>query len=321
MQKISKLIFFLSALTALTSVSLAKEIDRIVAIVNNDIIMQSELNQALKKHKTQKQSLPKAANYRASVLEQLINDRLREQIVKNIGVEVTPGMIDDAVAQIASQNNLSIEQLEQALPSQGLNMQSLRSKIKKEIEATIFQQQVLKGKNAISEAELKKETNKQPKSVILGNSPKYYHVAHILIAVNDPEDVAEVKNKLAKAQNLLNKINSGFDFAAAAEENSNSPTAEDGGDLGWRLLDDYPKLIADVIEKMQSGAVKGPIKDNNGFHLIKLVETEGGIIRKNFSPEERKQQARNVLLQKKAEKHIEKILRRYRDEAYIELRL
>jgi len=321
MKQIIKLKVIFCLIMLMPAAGTAKQIDRIVAVVNNDIIMQSELKKALKTYKNKKMTLPKAASYRASVLEQLINNRLRRQIIKNIGIEVTPDMIEDSVSQIAAQNNMSIAELKSALPSQGLNMKKLRAKIKKDLEAAIFQQKVLKGRNAVSRQELKKAIRKQPKSVILGESPKYYHAAHILLAIADINDTQEISEKKIKAKKLLKKIKAGFDFAAAAKENSDSPIAESGGDLGWRLLKDYPKLIANAIKNMRQGAVKGPIKDDSGLHIIKLIETAGGVIRKEFSRAERKQQAMNILLQKKAERHIHKLLRRYRDEAYIERRL
>lgn len=310
MKYMIKHLLLVSLLSTLPSIALCQQIDRIIAIVNNDVIMHSEL----KKIKARK-------NNKVSALEQLINLRLREQIIKDLGIEITPDMVNDAVGQIASNNNISIAELEKSLPSQGLNMRSLRVKIKKEIQASFLQQKILKGKNSISDKELQAKIRQQPTSVILGERPKYYHVAHILIALNDPDDGNEAVLKRAKAKAVIKQLRSGKNFEAVAEKESNSPTASEGGDLGWRLLKDFPKLIENALAKMRAGSINGPIKDVSGFHIVKLLETEGGIVRKTFSQDQRKQKAMSILMQEKAEKYIDKILRKYRDEAYIERRL
>ncbi len=310
MKRMIKLILLGCLFAILSNIAIGQQIDRVIAIINDDIIMHSELKK-----------IKSSNNNKVAALEQLIDLRLREQIIKDLGLEITPDMISDAIGQIASNNNISVSELKKSLPSQGLNMRSLKVKIRKEIQASFLQQKILKGKNAVSDQELKAKISEQPKSVVLGKTPKYYHVAHILIAVNNPDDAEEIAAKQTKAKSVISELKSGKSFETTAAAHSNSPTASEGGDLGWRLRKDFPKLIESNLAKMSTGSIKGPIKNDSGFHIIKVLETDGGTIRKNFTQEERKQKAMSILMQEKAEKYIKKILRKYRDEAYIERRL
>jgi peptidyl-prolyl cis-trans isomerase SurA len=297
-----------------------REIDRIIAVVNNEAVMLSELRAAMAMVRTTKTTLPRGKNYTDQVLEYVILQRIKQQIFKRAGVDTSDKILDKAIKQIADNNKLTVAQLAKVLPEQGMTMASLRAKVKTQIQQSFFEQQLLQTKKKpVSEREIKNKIKALPKSVLLGERPKFYHVYHILLEMGPFKREDEVAGQ---ARNLVKRLKrKPSSFIEVAKAVSEAPTAQYGGDLGWRMAQDYPEIIAKHLGRARKGQIIGPIKDSNGFHIFSPLEIEGGKVYHHFSNKELRAQAKDELMQEKVEAFTLKFLKRLRRQARVEKRI
>jgi len=293
-----------------SQVTLAAQLDKVVAIVNDNIIMLSELKSAEKKYRSNIKSLPYGKNYRLKVLNQLILNILkREFLIKN-KASISGDILDSAIQQIAQQNNMSVEQLYQQLPKEGITVMQFRKKIENDIEQIRLQQLLIPKSAVLNKTLVKQHVAKLPKSVVLSDSPKYYNIGHILIEKNQ-----YLANKVTKI------VKSNPDFASIAKKYSVTLTAATGGNLGWRLPEQFPDLIAKIIDGGTAGRVYGPIKIDGVWHIVKILATNGGLIRKEFSPEELNSIASKKVMQDKVNRYLNILLNKIKQSAYIDIKI
>lgn len=247
-------------------------IDRIAAVVDEDVILRSELDRAVANISAQyagrENQLPPRDVLEKQVLERLVLVKLQVARAQGTGVRVTDQEIDQAIAGIATQNKVSVEQLREQLARDGGSYNEFRVSIRDELLTQRLRQRFAQGRISVSEGEIDAALAAQQ------NSGAQFHLAHILIAMPEgatPEQIATAQKKIDGVKGLLEKGE--LDFAAAAVRYSDSPNALEGGDLGWRSLDEIPNAFAEVIRGMSAGQVSTPIRGPSGFQLLKLVET------------------------------------------------
>jgi peptidyl-prolyl cis-trans isomerase SurA len=245
-------------------------LDRIVAVVDEDVILQSELDRAManveRQYAGRADQLPPRDILERQVLERLNHQRLEVARAENSGNTVSDAEHDRAIEGIAGQNNMNVDQLKAQLAQDGMTMADLRASVRDEIASQRLRQSFAQGQVTVSEAEVEA-------SLATQSSAAQYHMAHILVGVPD----GATADQIATAQKKIQDIKAALDrheieFAAAAVRYSDSPNALDGGDLGWRSLDEIPSSFAQVITGMQPGQVVGPIRGPSGFQLLQLVE-------------------------------------------------
>lgn len=250
----------------------AQPLDRIAAVVNEDVILQSELDRAvaniLAQYATRQDQLPPPDVLRRQVLERLILVRLQAARAAESGIRVSDEEVDAAVANVAKQNNLGIDQLRAQLARDGTSFNEFRGSIRDELTVQRLRQSFAQSRISVSDAEVDAAMAQQ------ATGGTQYRLAHILVALPEgatPEQIALAQSKIDGVKTLLaeNKM----DFSAAAVRYSDSPNALEGGDLGWRSLDEIPTAFASTIGSMQAGQVIGPTRGPSGFQLLKLVET------------------------------------------------
>ncbi|MGV8931890.1 MAG: peptidylprolyl isomerase [Luteimonas sp.] len=248
----------------------AQPLDRIAAVVDEDVILQSELDRALNnvigQYANRKDQLPPREILQRQVLERLILVRLQTARANETGVRVSDEDIDGAIANIATQNKLTPDQLRQQLTRDGMSYDDFRNSLRDELLTQRLRQRFAQTRISVSEAEVDAALSSQ--------SGEQYHLAHILIALPDgatPEQTAIGQQKVDGVKALLEKGE--IEFAAAAVRYSDSPNALEGGDLGWRSLDEIPSAFANTIRTMQKGQLIGPIRGPSGFQLLQLVDT------------------------------------------------
>jgi len=270
----------------------AEPIDKIAAVVGEDVILQSELDRAVRnilaQYSSRQDQLPPRDVLEKQVLERLILVRLQVSRADQVGIRVSDEEVDQAVNGVASQNGISVDQLRQQLTSEGIGFNDFRSTLRDEMVTQRLRQSYAQGRINVSEAEVTSAMAAQ------ANSGAQFHLAHILVALPDgatAEQIAVGQQKIDGVKALLDKGE--MDFAAAAVRYSDSPNALEGGDLGWRSQDEIPTAFAEQIRNLQPGQVVGPIRGPSGFQLVKLVETRDAA---QGGGQVTQYQARNILI-------------------------
>ncbi len=259
---------------ALIAPALAQEvqsIDGIAAVVDEDVILKSELTRAMNNIQAQyagrENQLPPRDVLERQVLERLVLQKLQVARARDTGVRVSDQEVDQAIANIAQQNRASVDQLRQQLAHEGTSFTDFRNSIRDELLIQRLRQRFAQTRVTVSEAEVDAALAAQ------ANSGAQYHLAHILVAVPEgatPEQIATAQKKVEGVKTLIDKGE--MDFAAAAVRYSDSPNALEGGDLGWRSTDEIPAAFATLMKNMSPGQVTAPIRGPSGFQLLKLVE-------------------------------------------------
>ena len=266
----------LAALLAAASSPLAAQttpIDRIAAVVNEDVILQSELDRSITNITAQyagtSTQLPPANVLARQVMERLVLTRLQVSRAREVGIVVTDQEVEQAVAGIAQQNGFTIEQLTAQLAAEAMSMDDFRRSIHDEIAIQRLKQSFGQSRVHVSEAEVSAAL-----AQATGAGGMQYRLAHILVAVPEGATAEQIATGQQKIDGIKALIDRGeMDFATAAVRYSDSPNALEGGDLGWRPESEIPPAFAQSIKTLAPGHVLGPIRGVSGFQLIRLVET------------------------------------------------
>ncbi|MBT2143459.1 MULTISPECIES: peptidylprolyl isomerase [unclassified Rhodanobacter] len=245
-------------------------LDRIVAVVNDDVILQSELNDAVlsvqQQYAGHTEQLPPMNVLQQQVLNRLVLMRLQIQKAQDQGIHVSDADVDQAIQGVAEQNKLSPEQLRAEVERSGASFASFREQLADQITVQRLHQSVVQDSVSVTDSEIDN----------LLSSPTYkageVHLAHIQISIPGGADAAAIQASQAKAEQALASIHGGMDFNAAAIRYSDAPDALEGGDLGWRRLDEIPPAFADTIASMKPGDVSPALRGPTGFHILKLVD-------------------------------------------------
>lgn len=248
----------------------AQPLDRIVAVADDDVILQSELDTAvanvLTQYRTNPQQLPPRDVLDHQVLESLIMLRLQVARAKDTGIRVSDADIDQAVQRVAEHNKITVDQLRGSLASEHMSFEDFRNHLRDQILVQRLQQRVVQGQSNVSDSEID--------ILLASNSLKSGEVRlrHILIGLPNGADASQIAAARAKADEVKAKIDGGMDFTTAAIQYSSAQDALQGGDLGWRRYDEVPEAFANLVEGMKPGDVSQPLRGPSGFHIVKLVD-------------------------------------------------
>ncbi len=266
--------FLLAALGTSTVVRaqlLSKEpLDRIVAVAEDEVILQSELDRAvanvLAQYKNNPEQLPPRDVLDRQVLESLVMMRLQVQRAQSTGIRVSDADVDQAVEHVTSNNKITLSQLRSSLAQQGMSYEDFRKTLRDQLLVQRLQQRVVQSQVNVSDSEVD--------ILLASNSLKSgeVHLQHILISLPDGADAKQIQTAHDKAEDVEKQIAGGMDFTAAAIRYSNAQDALQGGDLGWRRYDEVPEAFANLVEGMQPGEVSQAIRGPSGFHIVKLVD-------------------------------------------------
>ncbi|HSD16948.1 MAG TPA: peptidylprolyl isomerase [Thermomonas sp.] len=248
-------------------------VDRIAAVVNEDVILRSELDRAianiLAQYADKKDQLPPVDVLERQVLERLVLMRLQLARAADSGIDASDEELERAVQGVAKQNNLTVDELRQRITQDGMAFTEFRNNLRDEIVTQKLRQSFAQSRINVSEGEVDAAM-----ATASATASQQFHLAHILVSTPEgaaPEQIAVAQKKIEGVQALVSKGE--MTFAAAAVRYSDSPNALEGGDLGWRALSEIPPAFAQTIQQMQNGQVIGPIRGPSGFQLLQLVET------------------------------------------------
>ncbi|WP_196139501.1 peptidylprolyl isomerase SurA [Aliikangiella sp. G2MR2-5] len=281
MTKLVKLcvVFLVSIQASLVSAE-SELIDRVVALVDEDVVLGSELvrrtNSVLEQLKERKQKTPPLATLRDQVLERLIIESLQLQMAKRVGVRVSDAELDAAIDRVAQQNNITSDILRKKNESNGISWAVFREDLRKDIMINRVTSGMVSRRIKISEKEVDNLVALIDKQ---GESRVQYAIGHIFLPLaegSSPEEIAEVRNL---AEKLIRELRNGADFAEYAISYSKGQQALSGGDLGWRNPSELPSLFAVSIKNMKTGDISEPLRSGSGLHILKLREVKGGFER------------------------------------------
>ncbi|MEO6172627.1 MAG: peptidylprolyl isomerase [Arenimonas sp.] len=247
-------------------------VDGIAAIVDEDVILNSEVQRAVNNIKAQyskqPEQLPPEDILRKQVLERLILLRLQIERANGAGIRVSDNEVNQAVQNIANQNKISLEQLRAQIDGEGLSYEEFRNNLKDEITVQRMRQSYVQSRVQVSDTEID-----QLLSVREVGGPEV-KLANILVALPDgatPEQLAKAQEKISRIKSLLDKGE--MDFSSAAIRYSDSQNALEGGVIGWRTVDSIPPAFVNMIREMKAGDITNPVRGPSGYQLIKLIET------------------------------------------------
>ena len=246
-------------------------LDGIAAVVDEEVILHSELQRAVANIRQQytgrENQLPPPEVLERQVMERLVLMKLQVARAQSTGVRVSDQEIDRAIAGIAQQNRTTPEQLRSQLARDGIGYSDFRASIRDELLVQRLRQRFAQSRVTVSDAEVDNALAAQ------GAGGAQFHLAHILVGLPEAataEQIATAQKKIDGVKALIDRGE--LDFAAAAVRYSDSPNALEGGDLGWRGNDEIPAAFARLIGSMKPGDVTAPIRGPSGFQLLKLVE-------------------------------------------------
>lgn len=264
------------ALTVGNAHATYQKLDAIVAIVDEDVVLASELMTRLQTVREQMQAnqipIPPNDVLVNQVMERLILENIQSQEAQRRGIEIDDETLTRAVNQFAQNNNMTLPEFQVALAKDGVSYREFREDIRGELVRTRLQRGMINRRVAITEQDVQG----------LLNSPAYqemfsddYRVGHIMLAFDDDASEAVVEQAKQKAATLIKALRDGADFAETAVANSAASSALEGGDLGWRKAGELPSLFTEPVLEMAVGDVAEPIKTGSAFHIVKLLERRG----------------------------------------------
>ncbi len=251
-------------------------LDRIAAIVNEGLVLKSELDAQMdsvtKRLQEQKVELPSQSVLKQQVLDRLIVQEIEAQHAKRVGLTVSDEQLNGALQEIASRNKIPFDQMPTALAAQGVDYKQYRESMRKELTLNTLRQRDVISHINVSPHELEQFLARQQSSA----ANDEFNVSHILLSLPEAATPQQLEEITHKAQDLAARASKGEDFGQLAIANSNSQTALDGGQLGWRKGTQLPQFILDLVTQMKPGAVSVPVRTPSGFHIVKLNERRSG---------------------------------------------
>ena len=268
----------LCASGTVTQTSAGVELDRVVAVVNDDIISRSELDARLGRVREQLRQSgtapPPPDALRRQVLERLILRRLQLQIARNSGMRVDDESLNRTILRIAEQNELTLREFRDAVERDGHDFARFREEIREDILIAEVRRRRVENQINISQRDIDDYISMMESRGTDADRHRY-RIGHILIAVPDGASSEEIDEARGRAERVLEELRAGADFANMAVTHSDGQKALEGGDLGWRLASDLPTMLADAVLRLETGDVSEPVRSASGFHLVKLVDRQG----------------------------------------------
>ncbi|MCA9663997.1 MAG: peptidylprolyl isomerase [Myxococcales bacterium] len=302
-----------------------RTVERIVGIVNDQILLLSQLNERLQPMIPRLQQIQdltarqqKLAELRRQALEQMVDEKLIAQQALKLKLKVTDNELERAIKDVMKRNSLTKAQLEQALQREGKSLYAYKHQL---LAPQLLRLKVLnvtvRSRVSVSEDEIKAQYQKNLRA--LGVDAKV-NARHIFVEVPSNAGEAVVAKRRALAKKLYQMATKkGADFAALAKQHSQDPvTRAQGGDLGWFGRGTLPTDIEDVVFKMKKGEIRGPLRGGRGFHVIQVVDTRASSARPY---KEVRRQLRGQIYGRKLEKATKAWLREVRKKAHIVIKI
>ena len=255
-------------------------IDRVIAVVDSGVIMESELNQRVQdiigRLRSEGTELPPKELLEEQVLERLIIEEIQLQIGDSAGVKISDAELNRALSMLASQNSMNLEQFKESLDANNSSYSKLRDSVRKELIIQRVQRGKVGANIEISEQEIENFLNSEEGRSKLAEQ---YNVQQILLSLNSESPESEVNLTKEKGTDIIRRYNEGESFEKLAATYSSDQNALEGGSLGWRKATELPTLFSDVVTTMKVGEASELIRSGAGFHIIRLAEKRGDVVK------------------------------------------
>ncbi|WP_238388246.1 peptidylprolyl isomerase [Sinimarinibacterium sp. NLF-5-8] len=279
LRRLSIALLLASAASIGSAFAAPEPLDRIIVTVNDGLILQSDLDQALHEAQTQLRARginpPPTDVLRPQVLERLILTRIQTQRAQQAGIRIDDRELNEVIANLARQNGMTQAEFAENVRRDGMDFLAVREQIREEVLMQRIRSREVDSRVTVTDQDIDTLLAAQ------GTAPdSEFHLQHILISVPEGASASARDQARARAEGLLQKLREGADFAQTAIANSDGQQALDGGDLGWRKGENLPSLFAQTVAKLAPGQISDVLEASGGFHILKLVEVRGGPERK-----------------------------------------
>ena len=275
--------FFVLLVSLLASINIYSKIeliDRVVAVVDSGVIMESQLNsrveEILIRLKSDTTELPPINLLEEQVLDRLIIEEIQLQLADRAGIKISDSELNQTLSRVSSQNNLSLDDFRLKLEAEGTSYKSFRDTIKKELIIQRVQRGRVGGKVDISEQEIENFINSEEGKSQLAEQ---YNVQHILLSVKSGSTEQQIEKIRNEVNNLITRLEGDESFEKLAASYSSGQEALEGGFLGWRTSAELPSLFANVVTELKVGEVAQPLRSGAGFHILKLTDKRGNTVK------------------------------------------
>ncbi|MBH0019484.1 peptidylprolyl isomerase SurA [Pseudoalteromonas sp. SWXJ133] len=269
--------------SAVLSVSLCQsaiaapvEIDKVIGIVNEGVILKSEvdtiINRVKKQAQEQSQELPKDETLRVQAIERLVSQTLMMQMAERMGLQISDSQLDQTLASMAKDQGGTIADLRRTIEGSGESFQAYREEIRKEITTQQVTRANVDRRIYISEQEV---DNLLKIMETQGQSAEEYDIGHVLIDIPNDATAEEIASAKTRADKVIELLNDGQEFKRIAISSSSGSKALEGGQLGWMGINEMPSLFAEAVKSKKKGAIVGPLRSGAGFHIIKVQDVRG----------------------------------------------
>lgn len=279
MRKVTPWIFALLALCSAvinTSFAEEQELDRVAVIVNEGVVLESEVQELIssvrRNIEEQGGAAPSDSALRTQAMERLILQSIQMQMAERMGLRVSDAQLDQVISSIASENNIPIDMMREQVVAEGQDWEQYRESIRREIAVNEVQRSSVQRRVYISPQEVNNLVNilKEREA-----EDTEYRVSQILISLLNEEGEEDQAAALSRAGRIVELLDEGQDFAQLAITASSAANALEGGDMGWQSLNQLPTLFAEAIENAETGDVVGPLRSGVGYFILKVEDTRG----------------------------------------------
>ena len=272
------------------------ELDRIVAVVNNEVITSNDLNNRMamvvKQLQAQSTQLPPQDALKKQLLERMINDMVQMQEAKETGIRVDDATLDKALQRIADENNLSMTEFRRRLEEDGVRWQKFREEVRGEVIMSRLREREVESGINVTEAEVDTQLSLEAREA---TTDQEFRLAHILVLVPEQATSAQIEARRKRALQALSELRKGAEFAQISAQYSDAPDALQGGNLGWRPSGRLPAIFLEALTPLKSGEITDILRSANGFHIVKLLDKRG----RNAQPTIQQTHVRHILVRSK----------------------
>tara|TARA_R110002073_G_scaffold5617_6_gene34408 strand:+ start:8 stop:1261 length:1254 start_codon:yes stop_codon:yes gene_type:complete len=251
-------------------------LDEIAAVVDDDVVMESEVESRRRavvgQLKGQDKRLPPDDIMREQIIERLIVENLQLQMADRAGIRISDEELNGALSRIASQNGLTLAQFSLEVEKDGISYVEMRDQIRREIAISRVRDGIMRSRIKVTEQEIQVFLQSELGKTLTADE---YRLAHILLPFQEGADSEAINLVKESASALIDELNGGADFQTLAIERSTASDALEGGDLGWRKAVQLPTMFSDVAGEMEVGDIRGPIRSGSGYHVVTLLDKRG----------------------------------------------
>lgn len=254
------------------------DVDRIVAVVNDDVVTETELERRMVETKRQLAletiNVPPDPVLKKQLLDRMVTERIQLQLAAQLGIRVSEDDLDKAIESVASRNKLTLERFNDTLKAQGIDVAAYRDQIRDQVAIKQLLEREIGNRVRIAESEIDSFLKNRERREDVDTE---YDLAHIFIGILESASPEKIQAVRHKAEEIHRQLQRTGDFERLAVAHSESPEALSGGNLGWRKTGQLPELFITALRELEPGQITPPLPGPNGFHIVKLIDRRGGL--------------------------------------------